>query len=457
MDADLINFDNVIFNPNDYAEKTGDVDIKELDERYVNVEGDTMNHLNVSSIQLYEHSTISFADNTIQTTAFNQDVVNNMIEEYNTTNQIVNSDNTFTGNNTFDEDVRFKKYIRLLDTIRLSNSLNIVLSNRRAFYDNPVSGGTHDFWCQGRNTLSISSTNITLRRSVIGVPDITFLDGTKQTTAFPQTEFNALKFKTSSITYVNIPPVPNATPGYEKMTFDSENVEFKGNVIFSGQTNIGIDTVVGKSQIGRFYDSPFRGQGGGQPIQWWISSPDLNSVNSAYHADILETGTSYATGNNSYFKFKSIGTYRLQMAWSITRNYISTGETMGLPSPPPYYPNPDFTLPNYGGSSGSTGVTVAQFTGAVYSLKLTNSLNSGIDTYIEHHITKGQSYNFKGLNITNTVQNRPNRFYIDITFTINEGDPMDLYTHIQGSVPSNLSQPYYFNVNTHTYTITRLA
>ena len=177
------------------------------------------------------------------------------------------------------------------------------------------------------------------------------------------------------------------------------------------------------------------------------------------------------------------------MAWSITRNYISTGETMGWPSPPPYYPSPDFTLPNFGGSggsSGSTGATVAQFTGAVYSLKLTNSLNvsnvsnenfpktiyniigqsfngtdgitnSGIDTYIDHDIIKGQSYNFKGLNITNTVQNRPNRFYIDITFTINDGDPMDLYTHIQGSVPSNLSQPYYFNVNTHTYTITRLA
>jgi hypothetical protein len=165
-----------------------------------------------------------------------------MIEEYNTTNQISNSDNTFTGNNTFtgintfNDDGVFKKRVRIFDSAAgfLTLASNISQSQRRLFYDNPSSGGSHNFWCQGSNCLTITNNNITLRKSINGVPDITFLDGTIQTTAFSQTEFNALKFKTSAITYINIPEVPNVTPGYESYIITSDNVSIAGNFQVNG-------------------------------------------------------------------------------------------------------------------------------------------------------------------------------------------------------------------------------
>jgi len=81
-----------VFNINDYKPDT-DIDLEALDERYVNVEGDTMDLLNVKTIQMYDLATISFGDSTTQTTAFNEDVVQNMVDQYNNSKATYNFNN----------------------------------------------------------------------------------------------------------------------------------------------------------------------------------------------------------------------------------------------------------------------------------------------------------------------------------------------------------------------------
>lgn len=71
-----------VFNINNYKEVTN-IDLDALDDRYVNEEGDAIEHLTISTIQMYDHSTIAFGDSTVQTTAFNEDVVRIMVDQYN--------------------------------------------------------------------------------------------------------------------------------------------------------------------------------------------------------------------------------------------------------------------------------------------------------------------------------------------------------------------------------------
>ena len=205
MTDPIVNTDNLIFNPNDYVKKTGDIDLNELDDRYVNVVGDTMSHLNASSIQLYEQSTISFADNTIQSTAFNQDAVNNLLAQYNNSNQILSSDNTFTGINSFNKQVLFKKDVQIYDINGGGGSpLTIVQRVARTFYSNPRTGGTHEFWNQGTQSLILTNSNINMmNKPVIGVKDITFQDGTIQNTAVDNTVVMNLANKLTNVSYNN--------------------------------------------------------------------------------------------------------------------------------------------------------------------------------------------------------------------------------------------------------------
>ena len=53
-----------IFNSSDYNNETS-VDLDVLDERYMNQESDTIEHLNIKSIQMYDTASISFGDNSI--------------------------------------------------------------------------------------------------------------------------------------------------------------------------------------------------------------------------------------------------------------------------------------------------------------------------------------------------------------------------------------------------------
>ena len=87
-----------IFNSSDYNNEAS-VDLDVLDERYMNQESDTIEHLNIKSIQMYDTSSISFKDNSIQSTAFNSDVTDNIYSEVQNiidNNSIATSENTFT-------------------------------------------------------------------------------------------------------------------------------------------------------------------------------------------------------------------------------------------------------------------------------------------------------------------------------------------------------------------------
>jgi hypothetical protein len=43
------------------------------------------------------------------------------------------------------------------------------------------------------------------------------------------------------VSYIENLEVPDVSPYYEKMTFNSDEIEFTGNVLFSGNTNITTD------------------------------------------------------------------------------------------------------------------------------------------------------------------------------------------------------------------------
>jgi hypothetical protein len=259
------------------------------------------------------------------------------------------------------------------------------------------------------------------------------------------------------------------------------NLNVNGNISING-VNIN-DTLIGKTQYGRFFDSPLRQQGGNSSeVDYYLSSPDINSVNSMYHADILPAGTSYITGPNYFLRFKSAGVYRLQMAWSITRNYLTSDASVSSWfTPPNYYPTPENPLP---GNENNTPTTTTQFNDTEYWVQMTNGLSnndtengsfpsimsiqnqsfSGIEAFIDsiletnilYPFNQGRTYSMKKLRAHNIVE-RKNRFFLDMTFSLIDTSPKDLYFHIKGFDNNSSIVSRYFHQNNHTYTITRLA
>jgi hypothetical protein len=234
--------DNPIFNPNDYK-PTNDIDLEALDDRYVNTEGDTVNHLNISSIQLYQSSTISFADNTVQSTAFNEDVVNeiysNVNEMISTSNNGLNNNNTFTGINTFDDETLFKNQVKIYDINNSGDYTALYQNNSNVFnIQNNNSSGTINFFIGSNRMAVINQWHLNmLNKPIANVSSLSFTNGTSQTTAFTttitdnlQTQINNLNTKTSSFTYDQAPT--------DKLTFNTNQIEFKGNVLFTGTHNI---------------------------------------------------------------------------------------------------------------------------------------------------------------------------------------------------------------------------
>jgi hypothetical protein len=274
---------------------------------------------------------------------------------------------------------------------------------------------------------------------------------------------------------------------------------------FSGHVDVGslsvgginiLEDPIGKVQYGRYFDAPLCGQGGSSPLIWRLAVPDASFVNQEYHATILPTGTSNVLGDEYFMRFLNAGMYRIQIAWTITRNYAGTAVTSFFPTPPyypqpipdiptpPYFQDPSNPAPDIGSGSGNSGSTTAQYDAAEYWVVMSSvqgSINvladsfphinaiqghtfTGIDahinptltTTISYPILEGRKYVIKGLIGTSSGE-RPNRFFIDMTFSLTETDSKDMYFHISGHVPTMPNDMYYFNVENMTYTITRLA
>jgi hypothetical protein len=310
------------------------------------------------------------------------------------------------------------------------------------------------------------------------------------------------------------PAVPDVSPEIDTMTFSADEVEFTGNIDISGNLNVGSLSIGGVGinanlnvvQYGRYFDVVLAGQGGGGGINWTLASPDETFVSEQYHAEIVDNGTTNALGQQYFLRFKSTGMYRLQLAWTITRDY-STGTALasffptppgyptipGLPGEPPvpdypspYIPDPLVPLPNFGGGGGSSSsiVTTAQWNAAEFFVHLCNEYDnestlattfpefeaiqgqtftgyeasnfSNLTTQISFPPAEGQRFYFKGLTSA-TSGERINRLFVDITFSLTATSPKDMFFYIFGHVPGNTTDPFYFNVNNLTYTITRLA
>jgi len=106
------------------------------------------------------------------------------------------------------------------------------------------------------------------------------------------------------------------------------------------QTNITsmLNNPIGKRQDGLFFDSIYRGRGGGATSTFLISSPILSTVanygNNDLHAEILLPGDSYTTGPNSFLRIRSAGTYRMNISWSFIKQYLDSSNFTTGPKPP---------------------------------------------------------------------------------------------------------------------------
>ena len=242
-----------IFNLNDFKKEI-DLNIDELDKRYINSDGDTINYLNIKSIQLYDTSTISFADNTIQSTAFNEDVkneiyenVNNIINENNNT---LTDNNTFTGINTFNNEALLKNQVKIFDIGNSGNYASLYYNDKKKLYiQNIHDSGFIQFIIGNKTMCLINKWQFDMKNNPItNIARIVFSDNTEQNTAFTidyinalQNQIDSLNLKTKSLSYIENLEVPNVSPYYEKMTFNSDEIEFTGNVQFTGNTNITTD------------------------------------------------------------------------------------------------------------------------------------------------------------------------------------------------------------------------
>ena len=147
--------DDTIFNPNDYK-PTNDIVVDELDDRYVNTEGDTMNLLNVRYLQVYDNGSIAFPDTTIQSTAFNDDAINTIYENVNdminnnSNNNILSNNNKFTGINTFDNETLFDKQVKIYDIGTTDNYTSLYYSARHFNIENIHNNGTVNFLLEVR-------------------------------------------------------------------------------------------------------------------------------------------------------------------------------------------------------------------------------------------------------------------------------------------------------------------
>jgi hypothetical protein len=83
-------------------------------------------------------------------------------------------------------------------------------------------------------------------------------------------------------------------------------------------------------------------------------------------------------------------------------------------------------------------------------------LDSILETNILYPFNQGRTYSMKKLRAHNTIE-RKNRFFLDITFSLIDTSPKDLYFHIKGFDNNSSIVSRYFHQNNHTYTITRLA
>ena len=239
-----------IFNTNDFKQETN-IDLEELDQRYVNSEGDTITHLNIKTIQLYDTSTVSFADNTIQTTAYNEDVKNEIYDHVDeiisNSNSLLNNNNTFTGINNFNNELLLKNQVKIYDLNNSNNYVSLYYNNTKKFnIQNIHNTGFIQFMVGNKTMCVINRNQLNIQNNPISnIASIVFSDNTEQNTAFTtnyintlQTQIDSLNLKTKSLSYIENLEVPDVSPYYEKLTFNSNEIEFTGNVLFSGNTNI---------------------------------------------------------------------------------------------------------------------------------------------------------------------------------------------------------------------------
>jgi hypothetical protein len=92
----------------------------------------------------------------------------------------------------------------------------------------------------------IDRTQLNMQNNPISnIAKIVFSNGIEQIIPFTidyintlQNQIDSLNLKTKSLSYIENLEVPDVSPYYEKMTFNSNEIEFTGNVLFSGNTNI---------------------------------------------------------------------------------------------------------------------------------------------------------------------------------------------------------------------------
>lgn len=233
-----------IFNSSDFHNEAS-VDLDVLDERYMNQESDTINHLNIKTIQLYDTASLIFKDNTIQTTAFNTETiekiyleVNNMID--NNTGSITNNENTFTEKNIFDNDVSINNQLKINDSNNGNSFTSISHVGNLLTVNCANTNGAISFNRNGSTIMRLNPNNINFyNKQLLNVSSIKYKDLTEQFSAFTDeyiADIVTSKKQTKKLDYIFIPEIPNIMPEYEQL-FIKTDTTIEGNVTIDGNIN----------------------------------------------------------------------------------------------------------------------------------------------------------------------------------------------------------------------------
>ena len=252
-----------IFNSSDYNNETS-VDLDVLDERYMNQESDTIEHLNIKSIQMYDTASISFKDNSIQSTAFNSDVTDNIYLEVQNiidNNSITTSENTFTQKNIFDNDVNINNQLKINDTNNNESFFTTINQVGKVLnIDSAGVNGAISFKSNGSTKMRINPGNINFYDTELrNVKSIKYEDNSEQFTAFTEEhlakinsngnedvndEINTLQNKTANLTRVYLPE-SNLGPEFDQLIINAPD-----NIILKNGLEDGVEIITDRVKFG---------------------------------------------------------------------------------------------------------------------------------------------------------------------------------------------------------------
>lgn len=292
-----------IFNINDFKTEQN-FTLEELDDRFVNSDGDIIENLTARNIQLYDSSNIIFGDSTVQTSAFSQEYKDGIqtqmanlqpINILPLANIFTNEMNTFKQINVDKLQLNGLPRHAYIDV--LNKDLELISANTNSKIKLIIN----------KNNFGYSETEYTLSRDslhcnnkdIAGVKQLIFNNGSVQNTAFTDTNKLQLETVAQQLTDITYEPTNDITIINNKLNVVGD-VTLNNNSI-NGVNIINVNQLVlnGTSTI-RFSD--------GSTMNTAPVSTDLSSLNSQIQTLNTKTTNLSFNGTSTIITSSTINT-----------------------------------------------------------------------------------------------------------------------------------------------------